>query len=641
LKRIIGGYGWLHAISPLLFILFLSFLFPAETRANQGSYLDSLLQAARTQELAKESYWLTLLHYKKDLRGTQRSLIDDPEFFLSPDGKTDPEAEMEATLRAFFKGEDEEGRSPVCRFIARFEWLKERLEMDGTRLPVSECTHFREILEQVRPESVSLIFPTSHMNSPASMFGHTLLAIETAQKSKLLAHAVNYAAAPTDTFAPLFAAKGLLGFYKGYFSILPYYAKIQEYSDVDHRDIWEYSLNLNSEEITRLLMHVYELQNIYSDYFFLDENCSYVLLFLLDAARPTLNLTDQCNWWVIPVDTIKIVIRNDLVRHVLFRPSQTSKIRHIASLLTKKGRETAFRIADGELNPEILPEWPNPKEEKRIICDLAIEYLQYRYVRGDMPKDLYLGRFLNTLKVRSLFGSTEQNAYHFPPPDPPETGHGSHRFSWGIGVEGGDLFQEMRLRPALHHLLDHGTGFKEGAQIVFTDIALRHHFSENRIRLEKFDLIDIVSLSPRDTFFRPISWKGSTGFKRILTEGGDRRLTYNLNLGAGLAYRPMRQGIGYVFAEMDTNFGGSLKRNYAAGLGGTTGFITPLTDFWKIHLFLSGYYYPLGDTHDRLRAGFLQSFTLSRNMSLSAELSREKAYDEYLNQAVFYWNLFF
>ena len=55
------------------------------------------------------------------------------------------------------------------------------------------------------------------MNSPASMYGHTLLTIETASKSKLLAYAVNYSALIQGvTFAPVYIGKGLLGGYPGY-----------------------------------------------------------------------------------------------------------------------------------------------------------------------------------------------------------------------------------------------------------------------------------------------------------------------------------------------------------------------------------------------------------------------------------------
>jgi hypothetical protein len=66
------------------------------------------------------------------------------------------------------------------------------------------------------------------------MYGHTLLTIETANKSSLLAYSVSYSATTRETFGPSFAVKSIVGLYPGYFSVLPYYAKLQEYSDVDH-----------------------------------------------------------------------------------------------------------------------------------------------------------------------------------------------------------------------------------------------------------------------------------------------------------------------------------------------------------------------------------------------------------------------
>ena len=114
-------------------------------------------------------------------------------------------------------------------------------------------------VDQIKPASVTLIFPAAHINSPASMFGHTLLTVDTEPQSRLLAYSINYSAVTRETFGPIFAFKGLFGFYPGYFSMLPYYAKLQEYSDIDQRDIWEYPLNLSGEEINRLLMHTYEM----------------------------------------------------------------------------------------------------------------------------------------------------------------------------------------------------------------------------------------------------------------------------------------------------------------------------------------------------------------------------------------------
>jgi len=220
----------------------------ADDEQSRGSYINSLINEADSKKLYNERYWHVMLHYKGNCFGT-KSLIDDPRFFLAEKGKYDPKAELHATIRAFFEPEREGQKHPVCRFIARYHWLKEQLSIDSGRLPVPVCEEFNRIIENVRPETANIIFPTSHINSPASMFGHTFLTVDTANRNKLLSYAVNYSALTRETFGPLYAFKGVFGFYKGYFSIQPYYEKIREYNDYNQRDIWEYRLNLTRKKL--------------------------------------------------------------------------------------------------------------------------------------------------------------------------------------------------------------------------------------------------------------------------------------------------------------------------------------------------------------------------------------------------------
>ena len=628
-------------ISPFFLFLFFSLLlFAVQVQAEQPAYLTTLLESARQKELHKDKYWHILLHYKKGPFGT-RSLIDDPKFFLAKEGKHNPKAELEATIRGFFQKVDDETKHPACRFIARYAWIKEKLDLESSRLPVPACRNFEAIMNRIKPEAVTLIFPTSHMNSPASMFGHTLLTIETAYRSKLLSYAINYSAVTDETFGLSYAVKGLFGFYKGYFSVLPYYAKLQEYSDVDHRDIWEYPLNLNKKEIRRLLMHIYELDSIYSDYYFFDENCSYDLLFLLDAARPSLDLTDQCNWWVIPLDTIKTVKKNGLITGAAYRPSKTTKIKHLGSLLPKSGRKMALSMAKGDLEPERILEQKISNEEKIRVCDLASEYLQYQYTKKDLTKKPYVGRFLKTLRARSLLGEPDEDQYRIPAPGRPDEGHHSNRFSLGTGIKKDEPFQEIKYRPAYHHLLDNGKGYKPGSQIVFGNTALRYYSCDKRLKLENLDVIDIVSISPRDEFFQSISWKIKTGLVQKVMEDGEDHLVYELNPGGGFAFKSDFLGLWYLMMEADLNLGGVLDERYAAGIGASTGFIKTLTDFWKIHFFARDIYYGLGDTHNTFEAALLQNFTISTNTSLTLEVSRSKAHQFYQTEANAYWNLFF
>ena len=60
---------------------------------------------------------------------------------------------------------------------------------------------------------------------------------------------------------------------------------------MESRDIWEYKLDLSQGQIDEFVRHIWELDKIRFDYFFVDENCSYRLLTILDAVNPEWNLS--------------------------------------------------------------------------------------------------------------------------------------------------------------------------------------------------------------------------------------------------------------------------------------------------------------------------------------------------------------
>ncbi len=613
---------------------------PAAAADTADSYVDSLVERAAAEGLSRDPYWRTLLHYKGGIFGV-KSLIDDRRFFLSPGGNDDPEEEMEATIRGFFTPLEEGVRHPVCRFAARFAWLKERLDIDESRLPVPRCDAYDTLIDQIAPESITLIFPTSHMNSPASMYGHTLLTIRGGDGSDLLSYAVNYAAVTDETFGPLYIVKGLFGLYSGFFSILPYYAKLQEYSDVNDRDIWEYPIDLSPEEIDRLMRHIYELQDISSDYYFFSENCSYDLLFLLDAARPGLDLTDRCGWWVIPLDTVRLIRRSGLASKAVFRPSKSTKIRHLASLLSHREKKLARSVALGEKEVSAITGVLEPTEVKAVIADLAGEYLQYRYAKKEMPKEEYAGRFLAVLKARSELGGADSERTPIRPPPRPDAGHKSNRISIGHGFAEDRPFEEIRLRPAYHSLVDNSAGYKEGSQIVFLDMALRYRTIEKKLEIERVDLIDIISLAPRDLFFQQTSWKVSTGFLHRTMKDGKRRMVYRLNSGFGYAWKTRFTGIWYFMVESDLNVGAVLDHGYSFGGGGSSGMLRSIGRRWRLHVYARDVYHGAGDTDNLFTAVLEQNFEISANTSVAVELKTSGERDRWEQEGTLRWNTFF
>ena len=627
------GYGLLKGGAMSLFFAVL-LLLPTPAKADDHSKLSIILKTAADAKLSQERYWSILLHYKPSRSGL-RSLIDDPNFFLSPAGKDNSRAELEATISAFFNSTAKGDEHPVCRFPARFAWLKERLDLTDTDFPATDCKEFNNKRVAIQPKALVLVFPSAYMNNPSSMFGHTMLRIDSDYQSRLLSQVVNYGA-DIDDSGILYPFKGIFGFYQGYFKIYPYYERIKEYADIEQRDLWEYQLNLSESEVQKMFLHLWELKDIYSYYYFFDENCSYNLLFLLEAARPSLGLTDG-SLWVIPVDTLRMVKNSGITKGVTFRPAMSTRIRHIASFLDSQSRWKGLEIAGGTSEPSLALD--NDREKIRVL-DLAAEITQYQYNKGNQTKEEYQKRYLSILTERSKTPLLAEDLDKLSVPPAPEEGHFSGRFGLGAGTKNGTPFQEIRYRPAYHSLMDPERGYVEGSQIVFGETAVRY-YAGGPVRLEHFNFIDIVSIAPRDDFFTPRSWKVNTGLLQKMGRNEEERLTGQLNPGVGLAYKNTVLGLFYTLAEMSLLAGGIFRDHYALGIGFQAGVLKSVTHAWNVHLTAESLFFEIGDSFQDHKLAVAQSVTLSQNNSLELALSWEKTFNHESSEAKCIWHHYF
>jgi len=298
------------------------------------------------------------MHYSSSIFGTKdKSLIDDEKFFLSGQGKYSPQLELEATLEKLFAPSEDNNEAIACRFPARLAWLKKALEIDNSVMPAYQCRHLNNWLRNLNADSLTLIFPVSVLNSPASMFGHTFLRLDRKAEKKpdLLAWTVNFAAHAEEGRGLSFAFNGLTGGYPGRFTLAPYYERVKAYSDIESRDIWEYALSYSPDEVNYILLHLWELLPAYFDYYFIDENCSYQLLGLLEVARPGLNLTRGFNWDATPADTVRAITNAPgLLKAVKYRPSLRENINARTEALDIEEQVIAKSLALGEMQLSCL-----------------------------------------------------------------------------------------------------------------------------------------------------------------------------------------------------------------------------------------------------------------------------------------------
>ena len=548
--------------------------------------------------LSSERYWHLLLHMVDG-----ESEIDDKRFFFSKSGKTNAKDELNATLDAFFNENRFDDNSSACRFPARKAWLQEKLKIDD--FPVVKCSDYDSTLKRLNPKSATLVFPAAHINSPASMFGHTFLRINSAYESRLLSYAINYAANanPDKINAAVFAVKGLSGGYFGKYSLLPYYEKLKEYRDTEQRDIWEYDLNLNEEEVLRMVRHIWELNGTQSHYYFFTENCSYNMLWFMEVARPDVHLREYFHYEVIPLETVHAAKSEGLISDIHYRPSKRSTLLKYDELLEGDYLKIPRKLVEREITlQEIVNDKTIPLQQKQYILEASTEFLEYSFSKSDMEKEEYIDLFHSLSKERAALGRGEK--LHIETPQDPIESHRAIRISAGVGSREGETIGFLGIRPAYHDLEDSNYGFLRGTQIEFLNFELS--YSEDEIELEEAIIISIASIAQRSEFFDSLSWRTKIGWDRNHL---DSETNFIGTMGAGYSWG---SELAYIYLMVDPLF--YVADEFSAAIGGSVGIVIDKYDFMSTNIELTRRYYDSGNEQNLAKV--TQSFRLSQNFQL-------------------------
>ena len=576
----------------------------------------------RVQQLANDPFWIFLGHYESGKLGGWRSYVSDDKFFLAPDGAHHPDAELRATVDALYAPLSLGDKHPQCVYPARTRWLKDQLNLTG--LPKAECTEFNQWFKDVAPHSTVMIFPAAYLNSPSSMFGHTLLRIDQADvqsnKTALLSYAINFGAyIEGSDNSILYAWKGLAGGYPGLFALVPYQEKLSEYRSLENRDLWEYRLNLTPEETRRMVEHVWELKQIKFDYFFFDENCSYRLLELLQVARPGLQLTSQFPLTAIPTDTVKAVKEAGLVESIEYRPSRERELLDRAKALDPEEQQWVLQVSADQTQLQSPTFKALPKDRQALIIDAA--YRLERYRANGLERDT--SRSQRSFELLRAINQNPAPELQVEQPELPENGHESRTWQLGAGSRDDTAFAEYGLRMAYHDLNDNSPGFPLGAQIEILQLKLRQ-YEGNHWQVQQLDLANIRSLTPRNDLLKPWSWQVGGGLERVLGKHGDETLVTHVNGGAGGTWQLGENLLGFALGTLRVEH----NNDFAAFVSPAAGFNTGL--LWRnpvgnLSLEAKGDYFANGEI--RRSISLNQQWEISRNLGL--RVSAERAFSHF------------
>lgn len=506
---------------------------------------------ADEKSLAADLQWQRLLHRRPTLFRSTASRIRSPAFFLHPKGNHDAEAELSATLKAF-----QQDPLTLCAFPARVRFLQRHGHQE---LSLSHCQEFLDWESELGHDQVHLIFAGAYPNNPASLFGHTLLRFSKSERGELRDYGVAFLAStdPNDS-APVYTWRGLTGGYPGYFEIEPFARTVGLYNNSESRSLWSYELDLTGPERLMLTAHLWELMHRGEfAYYFFDENCSFMLLTLLEVARPELNLTGSFRGLVLPLETVKAVAQNLKLSYRGRRASLLEELETKEQKLSWQQMERLGLILKGK---ERALEELDALELEILSDHLQIKLYQNQGAIADREHQL----LLDAQTRRARYESTPLRPMR-DMSSPPDQSHPPRRIQWG-----GDSEERiwLNLGLGLHNFSDHPAGYQEFAAIDYLEATLQ--LERRRLSLKQATLVRITSLNAISLLRPELSWRAEIAGgeqslfadrAHLFVKGGPGIATSWEGVTGGVFFVPIvwmtwesRRSFGLLSAELIVNY---------------------------------------------------------------------------------------
>ncbi len=456
--------------------------------------------------LNDQNYFKNLIHYKND-----SPKADGEFFYLTTKKNFNLQNEFAENIKVLSENPQKPWghfNYPIyCVFPERVKFFKGLGILSN--LDLNDCKELNVWKNGIGLTDLSVVFSSSYPNNPSSMFGHTLLRLKGNSNSELLDYSVTFSAWQDVQESGFFmAVKGLLGGYRGLVEMGKYYQKVNEYNFYESRDLYEYPIIMTNVQRERFLDHLWEIyQTAYFDYYFADENCSSILFDILKVAFKEKSIGVDKRIFYLPQELVESLTEAEVL--------------DLANIKVRESLKKQFENKWFNLNNEEqknfkqfiqLKEIPSKSSEDSKFnlnaktLSALIDFFNYTRARekGHL-KELEKKKYNAILIARSKISEKNDESpkkidHHYSYPHlahpPIEMGfYSSYQEKLGFGLE---------FRPLFHHFLEIPKRHEEFQN--FEILKSNLEYSDKKLRLKKFSLIDLKSLH-NYTFYDPqFSW---------------------------------------------------------------------------------------------------------------------------------------
>lgn len=542
----------------------------------------------------KDIYWQKLMHYQPSIRGLHGQ-ADGAGYYFSTNGAWSLAEEAKASVLAFMTevGSDP-NYHPQCRFPERFRYLKEKLALE---IKAIFCPDYIEWMNSLDPVGAALVFASNYPNNPGSAMGHTFIRIISRKTSRLqkgwvsdnhldlLDYSISYAASTDEVKGFKYAMSGLFGGFYGQFSMQPYYMKVREYNEGEGRDLWEYELNINEASVKKMVANFWEVsKNTHFNYFFIDENCSFHMLTMLDIAKPEWNLSSHFPLFTIPYETIKALAKiPDAILETKYRASLPKRSQNISNQLTTQERSDFKAIIEGRV--PLLKYSSNAP-----FLEAFATYIHYQKIENEMIYPSGMEALYNeSLITRAKLGKSKSPTRKIEPPISarPEIGHSASQVSLNTGFLDGKQIQNFNFKIGLHDLINREAGFSADTRLNFLGLNLKRFKGKNqyKYKIDEILIVDTLSLIAVTEYEKPKSWGIRAAYHTPEDQELLARQTLQVLPSIGLNFKPWANSVSlYVLGQWEFEYAYFTKSNLRTGPGAAFGTVMDIGSKSKLNI---------------------------------------------------------
>jgi len=483
-----------------------------------GKTSAATLSISELHALSQSKVWRTLLH-----SNGSKSFISDKRYFLYS-GAFDPARELTKDIEGFSRSFPLNDDHPICRFPARFQWVIENTHLNPSDFPKPNCASYNEFMQKVPVDEIQLVFASENVLSPSSMMGHVFLKLSGKNSDQYLAeHAVTYFTLLGSLNVPKVIYQNLFGGMRGLFALQPYRVIKNNYLKKENRNIWEYSLKLNTKQKKFIRAHIWELKGMDSDYLFGDYNCSTITYFLLAMVFPE-KLKAMPNW-LSPLDVVKIVHKYDLVKSTQVATSDHWKIQMLKDQV------------NSSFDPTVISNIPQENIEAFLMGQSPVEkiYTQtyIHYLRDHNPEAYHAHQTFFDKADTLLRNDTQNYTLDYTDYKDPVKAPGAQHLQVSYGYYDQNKYIGLAFLPAAIRLTDDQRQYFATRELRMFEVSARI-FANGRVQPQDITLYAVKSLNPWNSITKSFSgqWKlnGENHFDKML------RQHFVLNGSAGLGY---------------------------------------------------------------------------------------------------------